>query len=561
MEIFWATRFCRATRLRSPSRGNRLSPPIAVRDYTFWTAGGYLQDDWRTTQRLTMNLGLRYEPMTVPSDKSGRNSGYTNIDKGDVSSCSPTNNPSTCVAQIGPIWKNPTAKNFSPRVGFAWNPLGNGRTSVRGGYGIYYDLGNIGDKLGQQAIMAPPYSNIENILANYGNGIFPPAGPPLVGGSFPFWPFEVPHNVNPANGNCSVANSQLGSLAFYGGGQAGGDAANNAASCLTPSISGSVYNQKTTYIQEYNLTIQQQLPGNIVLTAAYAGSRGIHLRRDGEGNPVEPCNMPNSTTASLPGCTTALPDGTIPASVAWNNGKTPVYNGQLYPGTAPIGNSYRLNPNVTNYVEDHNRRRFLLQRSADRGCQADGAWVAISGCFHLVEGARHYPRRYRKRRRRLQPAHGSLQFQRRQGTHSLRQPKPTYAPTWSTTFPAFIPMRLSPLLGRAGSSPTSYPSKPAIPSHARSNTAKPLPMPKWASKTWAATRSTTAATLSPLRTWRTPRCSIRRRFLIASRRSSCTTRRSGSTRTCLPCPIRRIMRTTFRILPLLPATREIRRAV
>ena len=329
-------------------------PSYSRRDYTFWTAGGYLQDDWRTTPRLTVNLGLRYEPMTVPSDKSGRNSGFTNIAKGDVSSCSPTNNPSTCVAQIGPIWKNPTLKNFSPRVGFAWNPLGNGRTSVRGGYGIYYDLGNIGDKLGQQAIMAPPFSNIENVFANYGNETppqFPPEGPPLVGGSFPFWPFEIPHNVNPANGYCSPSNAGLGSLAYYGGGQAGGDAANNyLASCLTPSISGSVYNQRDSYIQEYNLTIQQQLPGNMVLMAAYAGSRGIHLRRDVEGNPVEPCNMPNSTTASLPGCTTALPDGTIPASVAWNNGKTPVFNGQLYPGSAPLGNSYRLNPNVTNFV-------------------------------------------------------------------------------------------------------------------------------------------------------------------------------------------------------------------
>src|SRR5208282_4052374 len=72
-------------------------PTYSRRDYTFWTAGGYLQDDWRTTKRLTVNLGLRYEPMTVPSDKSGRNSGYTNIAKGDISSCSPTNNPSTCV--------------------------------------------------------------------------------------------------------------------------------------------------------------------------------------------------------------------------------------------------------------------------------------------------------------------------------------------------------------------------------------------------------------------------------------------------------------------------------
>ena len=61
-----------------------LDPTDTKRDYTYWTAGGYIQDDWRTTQRLTLNLGLRYEPMTVPSDKSGRNSGYTNIATGDI---------------------------------------------------------------------------------------------------------------------------------------------------------------------------------------------------------------------------------------------------------------------------------------------------------------------------------------------------------------------------------------------------------------------------------------------------------------------------------------------
>ena len=223
-------------------------------------------------------------------------------------------------------------------MGFAWNPLGNGKTSVRGGYGIYYDLGNIGDKLGQQAIMAPPYSNIENIFANFS---------PLVGG-FPFWPFDIPHNVNAPN--CSPASDLPpgpgGNFAFPGE----PDSVLDSYSCLTPSISGSVYNQRNSYIQEYNLTIQQQLPGNMVVMAAYAGSRGIHLRRDVEGNPVEPCNMPNSTTAEPPrlhhGFTGG--DGTIPATVAWNNGKNPVFNGQLNPSSAPVGNSYRLNPNVTN---------------------------------------------------------------------------------------------------------------------------------------------------------------------------------------------------------------------
>ena len=67
-------------------------PTYSRRDYTFWTAGGYLQDDWRTTQRLTRTWGCAMK-WTVPSDKSGRNSGYTNIAAGDMSSCSPQTTP------------------------------------------------------------------------------------------------------------------------------------------------------------------------------------------------------------------------------------------------------------------------------------------------------------------------------------------------------------------------------------------------------------------------------------------------------------------------------------
>ena len=56
-------------------------------------------------------------------------------------------------------------------------------------------------------------------------------------------------------------------------------------------------NPKTTYMAQYNLTVQQQLPGRMALTVAYVGSRGIHIRRVVEGNPVIPCNMPGSSTA------------------------------------------------------------------------------------------------------------------------------------------------------------------------------------------------------------------------------------------------------------------------
>ena len=343
------------------------------RDYTFFTIGGYLQDDYRATPRLTVNLGLRYEMATVPSDKAGQNWGYSNIATGDLNCPGPT-----CIAQHGPIWQNFTKKNFSPRVGFAWDPFGTGRTSVRGGYGIYFDIANLGSKLGQQALGVPPTAEIENVLANY-------APPPVGGGGFPFWPFVIPHQTDAPP--CSPSNSQTGGF--------GPTFLATNATCLIPQLAGNDYRPKSTYMAQYNLTVQQQLPGHMALTVAYVGSRGIHLRRVAEGNPVIPCNMPGSSTAAADptGCGATLANVVANGlSTDWKNGMNPIWDAALYPAAAPPGNSYRVNPNLPAYVKSttdgdswYNALQTSLNKQVSKGLQF-GVTFTWSKLFDTTQG-------------------------------------------------------------------------------------------------------------------------------------------------------------------------------
>src|SRR5712691_271677 len=128
-----------------------------VRHHRQWLFGVYLQDDWKVRSKLTLNLGLRYEFITVPREVDGKT---TNVRF-------PTD-PGVTVGD--PLFKNPSYGNFAPRLGFAYamDP----KTAIRGGFGIYYDE-LLYSVYGNMTFKHPPYFKQVRITNAPFPGVFP----------------------------------------------------------------------------------------------------------------------------------------------------------------------------------------------------------------------------------------------------------------------------------------------------------------------------------------------------------------------------------------------------
>ena len=110
---------------------------------------GYVMDDWRARPNLTLNLGLRYEAATVLSEAHGKLSNLPSL-------------TSTTPHLGDPFFSNPTKLDFEPRMGFAWDPLGKGKTSVRAGFGIFDNL-PLPYLFGATSLLSAPFFELGNV--------------------------------------------------------------------------------------------------------------------------------------------------------------------------------------------------------------------------------------------------------------------------------------------------------------------------------------------------------------------------------------------------------------
>ncbi len=207
---------------------------------------GYIQDSWRVTPRLTFNWGLRYDYYGVLDEERNRISRY---------------DPTAGLIQLGsPGFKNLYDRdwnNFGPRISFAWDPWGDGKTVVRAGWGLFYDA------YSQDFFLAHiPFNSFAVSAAQN------PVGPnPVLFCGTPNPALTTPNTLEPNTPFWDPACFQQGA----------GD---------TTDIIQADPNIRTPYIQNYNFNIQRELGGNTVFQIAYVGSAGRKLFRTREINQI-----------------------------------------------------------------------------------------------------------------------------------------------------------------------------------------------------------------------------------------------------------------------------------
>ena len=234
---------------------------LAIHDQTFKgaTTGRrwklfrpYVQDDWRVTPNLTLNLGLAWAFVTPITEAQNRQANFDfNSNCGTPPGCNYLIPGVNSDSRVG-IELDKTA--LEPRIGFAWKPFGSGKTAVRGGYAIFHD--SSWNQGGQGLWENPPFFAESGAFAfTVGGCASPTAACAATAGPFDF-------GLNVSNG-FPLFTQEPDPATFEG------------------TIQSQNRNFKQGRVQQFNLNIERELPGNVVATVGYAGSRSHHILVDG----------------------------------------------------------------------------------------------------------------------------------------------------------------------------------------------------------------------------------------------------------------------------------------
>ena len=318
--------------------------------------GVYAQDSWKVTSRLTLNYGLRWDPYIPVTSKPGwishfdpalfsqgsHSTQFVNAPAGLVF-------PGDAQYTTGQGVANSRWNNLAPRVSLAWDPKGDGKTSIRTAYGRFFDLASFNNYIGF--------------------GSSPPVG-----------------NTTTVNFPTSFANPW--------GGIAGGNPYPLTVNSKSPFINYGTFENfmtspKTTYSQQWNLSIQHQFGANWLVTANYVGNTTLHMWGGDQANPgiyiAGSCVIAGVTTNP---CSTSANVNSRRGLYLQNPAQGIFYgsiNQQTDGGTASYNG---LNINAQHRIS----KGFSIQANYTYShCIADLAnpELAVAGANYMIPGHRH----------------------------------------------------------------------------------------------------------------------------------------------------------------------------
>jgi len=286
--------------------------PPGVNDVHSKQYAGFFQDEWKVTPRLVLTMGIRYEYDTPKGDSKFP---QAFIVPGHQSQIYPLA-PLGLLVQGDPEAPNgstfPDRNNWAPRFGFAWDPLGDGKTSVRGGFGVFYDVLLAGDNI--LNAFQPPFATAATLtFSSFVNGpstiLTDPYG---TAGVPPPHPLPPPQTLNFVT---------EGFIPFG-----------------SPSTTFIDPHTRTPYIYQYNLSLQRQLGKGLAGQLNYVGSSSHKLTTQVDQNPI----LQGTTTRVLntqPGLQIPNAFGAVLATSGAANAS---YNGLLASLTKQMGDWHSI---------------------------------------------------------------------------------------------------------------------------------------------------------------------------------------------------------------------------